>query len=104
MRCGLGNLKIKISKSARRFLHEKGVEDITFNLIEIDVAGCCIGVAKEIVPVYEAPPNASGYRYAQVDGHTVYVARKIKVMNPLTLSTEGIFRKQLCLEGALVPI
>lgn len=72
--------------------------------MEVNVAGCCIGVAKEIVPAYEAPANASGYRYAHVDGHHIYVARKIKVKNPLTLSTEGIFKKQLCLEGALVPI
>ena len=100
----MGNLKIKISKSARLFLRDKGIEDITFNLIEANVAGCCIGVVKEIVPVYEAPPNASGYRYAHVDGHHIYVARKIKVKNPLTLSTEGIFKKQLYLEGALVPI
>ena len=104
MRCELGNLKIKISKSAKLFLQNKEIEDITFNLIETDLASCCIRVAKEIVPVYEAPANASGYRYAHVDGHHIYVARKIKVKNPLTLSTEGIFKKQLCLEGALVPI
>ena len=96
---------VECENLSHRFADDtSGIEDITFNLIEAAVAGCCIGVAKEITPLYEAPPDASGYRYAQVDGHHIYVDRKIKIMNPLTLSTEGIFRKQLCLEGALVPI
>jgi hypothetical protein len=41
----MGNLNIKISRSAKKFIYERDLEDITFNLIEQDVAGCCIGIA-----------------------------------------------------------
>ena len=99
-------LFIKITKSAKKFIQEKAIEDVTFNLIESDVAGCCVGIVKEIEPVYKAPKNASDYRYCQVDGHHIFIARKIKIHNPLalTLTTEGIFRKRLCLTGATIPI
>ena len=98
------NPKVNISKSAKKFLQEKGIEDVTFNLIEANVAGCCVGIVKEIQPVYKAPGNAAAYRYFQVDGHHVFVARKIKISNLLTLATEGIWNKRLCLDGAIVPI
>ena len=57
------NLKIRISKSAKRFFQEKGIDDVTFNLVESDVAGCCVGFVREIEAVYQAPENASAYRY-----------------------------------------
>ena len=100
----MSNPNINISKSAKKFLQEKGIEDITFNLIETDVAGCCVGIVKEIEPVHKAPGNAANYRYYQVDGHHIFVARKIKISNLLTLTTEGIWKKRLCLNGATVPI
>jgi hypothetical protein len=100
----VSNLSIKISKSARKFIQEKAITDVTFNLIESDVAGCCVGIVKEIEPVYKAPKNASGYRYCQIDGHHIFIARKIKIHKSLTLTTEGVFKKRLCLTGATVPI
>jgi hypothetical protein len=95
---------VKISKSARKFLQEREIEDVTFNLIEQDVAGCCIGVAKEITPEYKAPIDASNYRYFQAEGRHIFISRRIKILGPLTLSTEGLWKKRLFLSGASVPI
>jgi len=98
------NLNIKISSSAKKFICERDIEDVTFNLIEQDVAGCCIGIAKEIKPVYKTPANASNYRYVQVEGYHFFISRKIKILGPLTLTTEGLWKKRLFLSGATVPI
>jgi hypothetical protein len=95
---------MKISKSAKKFIQERDIEDVTFNLIEQDVAGCCIGIAKEIKPVYKVPANASNYRYFQAEGCHIFISRKIKILGPLTLTTEGLWNKQLFLSGATVPI
>jgi hypothetical protein len=95
---------MKISKSANKFILERNIEDVTFNLIEQEIAGCCVGVAKEIIPVYEAPANASNYRYIKTEGCHVFISRKIKIIGPLTLTTEGLFKKRLYLSGAIVPI
>ena len=100
----MGYLKTKMSKSAKRFIKEKKIKDVTFQLIESDVAGCCVGIVKEIEPVYEAPKNASGYRYCQADGFHIFISRKIKIIGPLKLTTEGIWKKRLFLQGASVPI
>jgi hypothetical protein len=97
-------MKLKISKAARKFCIENGIDDVTFNLIETDVAGCCLGFAKEIQPAYLAPANAAGYRYYQVDGYHVFISRKIRIAGPLTLATEGIWKKRLCLDGAFIPL
>jgi len=94
----------KITDSARRFMEEKNIEDVTFRLIEDEVAGCCVGVLREIEPVYRAPDNASGYLYFEVEGRHVYISRRIRIMRPLTLTTEGLFKKKLFLSGATVPI
>jgi len=95
---------MKISKSANKFIRERNIEDVTFNLIEQEVAGCCIGIAKEIKPVYKAPADASNYRYIQAEGCHIFISRKIKIIGPLTLTTEGLWKKRLFLSGATVPI
>lgn len=95
---------MKISKSAKKFIQERDIEDVTFNLIEQDVAGCCIGIAKEIKLVYKAPADASNYRYFHAEGCHIFISRKIKILGPLTLTTEGLWKKQLFLSGATVPI
>ena len=95
---------MKISKSAKAFIHERDIEDVTFNLIEQEVAGCCIGVVKEITPAYKAPADASNYRYFQVEGCHIFISRKIKIIGALTLTTEGLWKKRLFLSGATVPI
>jgi len=98
-------MKIKISKTARKFLQEKGIGEVTFNLFESDVAGCCLGIVKEIVPKYEAPKDASSYRHVQADGYNIFISRNIKILGPLTLTTEGAWRmRQLSLNGATVPL
>jgi hypothetical protein len=97
-------MNMKISKSANKFIREQNIVDVTFNLIEQEVAGCCIGVVKEIKPVYEAPTDASNYRYIQADGCYIFISRKIKIIGPLTLTTEGLWKKRLFLSGAIVPI
>ena len=95
---------MKISKSANKFIREQKIEDVTFNLVEQEVAGCCIGVVKEIKPVYEAPADASNYRYFQAEGCYIFISRKIKIIGPLILTTEGLLKKRLFLSGAIVPI
>ncbi|KPJ76635.1 MAG: hypothetical protein AMJ54_11000 [Deltaproteobacteria bacterium SG8_13] len=96
---------VKISKKAKAFIEEKKITDATFDLQELDVAGCCVGVAKEIQTVYRAPADASGYRYFHVDGFHIFVSRKIRILGPLTLTTEGLlWPKRLILDGATVPI
>ena len=100
----MSNLNIKISKSARKFIQERDIEDVTFQLIEQNVAGCFIGMAKEIRPVYKAPVNASNYRYLQAEGLHIFISRKVKILGPLTLTTEGLWNKRLFLSGATVPI
>ncbi len=98
-------MKIKISKTARKFLQEKGIGEVTFNLFESDVAGCCLGIVKEIVSKHEAPKDASSYRYVQADGYHIFISRNIKILGPLTLATEGAWKmKRLSLNGVTVPL
>lgn len=99
-----GTRRLKISESARKFMQEHQIEDVTFNLLEQDVTGCCLGMVKEIQPVYRAPRNAAGYRYFQAEGCHIFISRQIKLLGPLTLTTEGLFKKRLCLCGATVPL
>jgi hypothetical protein len=90
-------MKIKLSSSARKFIHKNGITDVTFNLRRAEPKG----FLKEIEPVYQAPADASGYRYFVVEGYHVFVARNIKILGPLTISTEGIWKfKRLFLNGA----
>ncbi len=99
------NTSLEISTVARKFLQEKGIGDVTFNLLESDVIGCCVGIVKEIVPQYEAPKDASNYRHVQADGHHIFISRSIKILGPLTLATEGAWKlKRLSLKGATVPL
>ena len=93
----MGNTKIKLSSSARKFMQKNGITDVTFKIRSAGKKG----FLKEIEPVYQAPADASGYRYFVVEGYHVFVARSIKILGPLTISTEGIWKfKQLFLNGA----
>ena len=92
-----GSTKIKLSASARKFMQKNEITDVTFNLRRAEPKG----FLKEIEPVYQAPADASGYRYFMVEGYHIFVARNIKFLGPLTLTTEGIWKfKQLFLDGA----
>jgi len=98
-------MKIKISNRAKKFIQERKIKDVSFNLKELDVAGCCVGVVKDIEPDYNPPKDASGYKYIQADGYHVFISRRIKIIGPLTLTTEGLWNsKRLSLSGATVPI
>jgi len=78
-------------------MQKNGITDVTFNLCQAEPEG----FLKEIEPVYEAPADASGYRYFVVEGYHIFVARNIKILGPLTISTEGLWKfKQLFLNGA----
>ena len=78
-------------------MQKNGITDVTFDLCRAEPKG----FLKEIEPVYQAPADASGYRYFVVEGYHIFVARDIKILGPLTLSTEGIWKfKQLFLDGA----
>ncbi len=100
----MGNLKIKISESAKKFIRQRNIEDVTFILIAQGVSGCCIGMVKDIKPVYKAPRDASNYRYVQADGCHIFISRMIKILGPLTLTTEGVWKRRLSLSGASIPI
>lgn len=94
----------KITNSAKKFMEERNIKDVTFRLIEDEVTGCCVGVLREIEPVYQAPGNVSGYLHCEIEGRHVYISRRIRILRPLTLTTEGIWKKKLYLSGATVPI
>ena len=96
--------KIKITDSARRFLQLRNITDVTFRLQEHDVVGCCVGLVKEIEPVYQAPKDARGYQYRPTDACHLYISRRLKIIGPLVLSTEGLFSKRLFLGGVSVPL
>lgn len=100
----MSSLNLKVSDAARKFCTDKGIDDVTFNLIEAEVAGCCLGFVREIQPAYIAPANAAGYRYVHVDGFHIFISRKIRISGPLTLATEGIWKKRLALNGASIPL
>jgi hypothetical protein len=98
-------MKISLSKPAKKFMQEKQINDVTFSLLESDVVGCCVGFVKEIVSKYEAPKNAASYRYVQADGYHIFISRKIRILGPLTVTTEGAWKmKRLALDGATVPL
>ncbi len=89
----------------KKFIEERGIKDVTFNLTVVEPAGCSLGIAKEIEPVYEAVKDASNYWYFQVEGLHVFVSREIKILGPLTITTEGLWKiKRLALRGATVPL
>ena len=98
------NVNVKISRSAKKFIREHGIKDVCFNLIECDVAGCCIGMVKDIEPEYRAPSDAQDYRYFKVEDFYIFISRKIKILGPLKLTTEGLFNKKLSLHGAIPQI
>ncbi len=94
----------KITKSAKRFIRKNKIEDVTFILIDREVAGCCIGAIREIEPVYHPPTDASRFLYCRHDGFNIFISRQIRIIAPLYLTTEGVFRKRLYLGGATIPI
>jgi hypothetical protein len=93
----------KITNGARKFMDERGIATVTFRLIE-DSVGCCMGVVKEIEPLYEAPPDTSQYLHFNVEGRHVFISRQIRIIGPMKLSTEGFWKKRLSLSGVTVPL
>jgi hypothetical protein len=93
----------KITDAARQFMDERGIDTVTFQLIE-DTVGCCMGVVKEIEPIYDAPADASQYLYVKAEGRHVFISRNIRIVGPLKLKTEGLWKKRLGLSGVTVPL
>lgn len=86
-------------------MQEQNITDVTFKLKELDVAGCCVGITKEVEPVYQAPTDATSYRYFHVDGYHLFISRQIKLLGPLEVTTEGLWRlKRLFLNGSSIPL
>jgi hypothetical protein len=78
-------------------MQKNGITDVTFKIRRAETTR----YLEEIETVYQAPADASGYRYFVVEGYHVFVARNIKILGPLTITTEGIWKfKQLFLNGA----
>ena len=98
-------MSIKITARAKKFMEEKRIEDVTFRLIVHKPAGCCVGIAKEIQPVYEAPANAGNYKYYRAERYHIFISREIKILGPLSVSVDGLWKmKRLALDGAGIPI
>lgn len=93
----MGNLIAKITESAARFMDEMGIKEVTFELIQL-------GIVREIEPFYQAPRCATGYRYSKFHGRHIYISRKIRIIGPLVLTTEWVWKKKLFLSGASVPL
>ena len=101
----IGSMKISISASAKKFMKERDIQDVTFRLTVTMPAGCSLGIVKEIEPAYWAVENAANYRYFQAEGRHIFVSRDIRIMRPLTLITEGFWKmRRLALDGATIPI
>jgi hypothetical protein len=89
--------KITLSAAARKFMQQRGINDVTFDLFPADDAG----IINEIEPAYRVPADASGYRYFKVEAFHIFISREIKILGPLKLTTHGIWKmKRLFLEGA----
>ncbi len=95
-------MNVRISKSARKFIQDVGITDVTFKLVEFDVRGA-MGIIKEVHPRYQAPEDASGYKYFRKGHFSVFIDREIIINGPLVLKTSGFWNKQLALSGAKVP-
>ncbi len=80
-----------------------GIDAVTFGLFEERV-GCCLGVVKEIEALHEAPQDAADYLRLSAENRQIYISRRIRIIGPLKLATEGLWRKRLCLSGATVPL
>jgi hypothetical protein len=94
---------IEITDSARKFMDAEGIDTVTFRLFEERV-GCCLGVVKEIEAVHARPQDAADYLCHCAEGRRIFISRRIRIIGPLKLATEGLWRKRLCLSGANVPL
>ncbi|MFO7708008.1 MAG: hypothetical protein R6V84_07525 [Desulfobacterales bacterium] len=94
---------IEITDSARKFMDAGGIDTVTFRLFE-DRVGCCVGVVKEIEAVHEAPQDAADYLCHCAEDRQIFISRRIRIIGPLKLATEGLWRKRLSLSGASVPL
>ena len=77
----LGKLIIRITDPAAKFMEERGIYDVTFELIQLSLA-------KEIVPRYQAPEEIREYRHFKSHDRHIYIFRKIRIIAPLVLTTE----------------
>ncbi len=94
---------IEITDSARKFMDAGGIDTVTFRLFEERV-GCCLGVVKEIEAVHAGPKDTADYLCHRTEGRRIFISRRIRIIGPLKLATEGLWRKRLCLSGATVPL
>ncbi len=97
---------VSTSRSARKFMEEKGITAVTFELNVLAPKGaCCLRVAKEIEPVYRVARELSEYHRFEIEGRRIFVAKKLKIYAPMKLVTEGFgFFKRLALSGVTVTI
>ncbi len=96
---------IQVSSAARRLIEEKGIDKVTFDLKMTPTVGCCIKNIKEIEPIYEEPENKAKYWTVKVDRLVVYISRRITILRPLKLVTDGLWKfKRLALHGVSIPL
>lgn len=91
-----------ISTSAERLIQDLKITDVTFKLVELDIRGA-MGIIKEIRPFYQAPADASGYKYFRKGNFSVFIDREIMITGPLVLKTSGFLNKKLVLSGVKAP-
>ena len=98
-------MALKISASAKKYMDERGIRDVTFKLLQYRAAGCCIGIVKDIEAYHEAPANARNFRYFHIDDYHVFISRAIKILGPIEISLHGFWNmKRLALKGAGIPL
>ena len=98
-------MQVSISPSARKFMQAHQIDCVTFKLKEMEPAGCCVGIVKEIEPSFDRPPNTDRYRHFQAEGKDIYIYRDIKIIGSLRVTTEGFWKmRRLALNGVTIPL
>jgi len=95
-------VNVEISKPAKIFIQNIGITDVTFKLVELDIR-CAMGIIKEVRPFYQAPADASDYKYFRKGNLSVFIDREVIINGPLVLKTSRFLNKKLALSGAKAP-
>lgn len=97
---------VSISNSAKKFVLDNNITHVTFNLKVLKPSGsCCLRVVKEIEPIYEKADNLANYHQTEIEGIKVYIAKQLRIYEPVKLITEGIISfKRLALSGVIITI
>jgi len=83
-------MRIRITKPVKLFMPDRMIDNVTFNLTTLKIAGC-LGMVMEIESEYTAPEDARNYRYFHVDDYHLFISRRVRSLDELTVDTEGFW-------------